>query len=89
MSILSRFSGNIVLFISAIIFPWWLAVALSIYLFFKFDNYIELIILGLIFDILYGVDTSDTITGLPVLSVIGLSLFIILSIFKKRMRTYV
>ncbi len=81
MNIYDRVSFAILLFIVALLLPWWLPFVAAIYLFFILDNYYEIIGLGLVFDILYG-------TGRMLFFVTSILLYIILRYIKKYLRPY-
>lgn len=89
MNIYDRIFFDITLFLFVITSPWWLAVALALYLFFKLENYLEFILAGLLFDVLYGI----RIEGHIIISqsygfLLSFVIFIILYIFKKHLRLY-
>jgi hypothetical protein len=51
---LKRIIFNILLFISAIIAPWWFTALFSIAILYYFKNFNEVILFGVIMDVLYG-----------------------------------
>ena len=82
----NRVFCDAVLFASVLILPWWIPAALSFYFFFIFDSYYEPAFLGLLFDILYGVDTSRFGADKPVIFIATILFYIILNSFKKYLR---
>lgn len=85
----NRIFCGIVLFIVAIVSPWWLGVTLALYFFFIFNSYYELIFLGLLFDILYGFRIGESMARRLTFFLASIFLFIVLSSFKKYLRFYV
>ena len=84
----NRLILDILLIISVIILPWWLSFIFSIYLLFLFNNYIEFIIWGGGIDILYGVRSGSGLVDGQFFFIASLILYIILSKFKKHIRSY-
>ena len=89
MNIYNRVLCDFALFISAVIFPWWVAAAAGVYFFFRFSGYYELIFLGLFLDLLYGISAGPGTVNRPIVFIIAFLLYIILSGFKKYLRFYV
>ncbi len=81
MNIWNRTSSDIILFVLAVVLPWWASSFLAVYLFFLIDYYYEIIFLGLIFDILYGTDR-------PIIFITAVLLYIVLSYSKKYLRSH-
>ncbi|MBI3632849.1 MAG: hypothetical protein HY226_01000 [Candidatus Vogelbacteria bacterium] len=79
---------DIMLFGAVILLPWWVATFMIVYEFFLFDNFFELIIFGLMFDMLYGVETFGTGNSHPIFFVIASVLYIILNKLKRYLRSY-
>ncbi len=89
MNIWSRVFCNVILFIFVIISPWWLGASLSLYLFFLFDKYYELIFLGLLYDVLYGIPSGGSPVNRLTFFLSFIFLYIILNSFKRYLRFYV
>lgn len=49
-----RIAADVLLFLSAFIFPWWAVLAAGALLLFFFNNFWEVMIVGLVIDVLYG-----------------------------------
>ncbi len=84
MDIFNRILSDIFLFLAILVLPWWFALILGLAFFFNFNNYIELVIAGLIFDSLYGMTNSD---AKPIWFIIFAILYIILNIFRRYLRS--
>jgi hypothetical protein len=72
--------------IAPFFFPWWAVLVLVLATLSLYDNYYEIIIIGLICDVLY--DSSQTFFGLYAFTIIGCLLFIIGQQIKKRLIMY-
>ena len=83
---LKRIIFTTILFIAVSVAPWWIAFAISLVGVFYFKSYYEVIAMGALFDILYGVQgnivTGYGIAGFAVMTVI----FIILERLKQYLR---
>jgi len=81
----SRILTDGLLFVSAFVFPWWLAVVAALVLSFYYSNFIELMAVGFVLDSIYSVsgaglfDIPYTLTGVTIV------LFIIIRFLKMRM----
>ena len=63
------------LLLSVIVFPWWFYVSLSILALFYFDDFYEIVFIGLMMDSLYTTGLINTLIAL---------LFFIISVFLKK-----
>ncbi|HEY4490058.1 MAG TPA: hypothetical protein VJC12_02275 [Candidatus Paceibacterota bacterium] len=73
---LKRIFIDILLFVSVFIAPWWFTVILGFILVFLFENFYEVLIIGLIIDSLYG---AHSLTW-----TIAFSLLFLFSLFVKK-----
>lgn len=86
MKIGDRIFWDTVLIISTITLPWWIPTLTAIYLFFVFNNYYELVFLGLFFDAIYGIGVGSEHKNLPIFFVVSLCIYLVLNIFKNHLR---
>ncbi len=89
MNIWNRIFFDLILFISIMVLPWWLSFFLSVYLFFIFNRYVELIFAGLLFDVLYSIEIDGFKTVWPFLLMLSIVLYISLTYLKKYLRSNV
>ncbi len=83
---LKRIAYNIVLVTSLFFAPWWVTLTLGVIATFYFSSYYELIVLGALFDILYGA-TVSTAFGYNVLGfVVSVGLFLVIQRAKRELR---
>ncbi|MCR4334200.1 MAG: hypothetical protein NUV47_00485 [Patescibacteria group bacterium] len=68
--------------LSVFLFPWWFYVSLSLIALFYFDNFYEIILIGLAIDSLYTVELRNTFIAL-LLFVVSIYLKKSLVFFKK------
>lgn len=77
---------DMLLIIAALFLPWWFTVLFACALFFMFDAFIEILIVALLMDVLYGIQLSRFGNVQFVLSLGTFVVFILLTFLKKRMR---
>jgi hypothetical protein len=75
-----RITLDILLFLSILFAPWWVSVLLSLFLLVYFDNFIEIIIAGIVMDTLYG-------NNWKIYFIVGSSsVFVLAYLIKRKMR---
>lgn len=77
---------RILILFSPFLFPWWASLILVLAASFYFDVYYEIILIGLIFDILYH--STNTMFGLYGFTLISCLLFIVIKQIKQRLILY-
>jgi hypothetical protein len=82
LSLLSR----ILILISPFFVPWWIVLLLALASLFFFESYYEILVLGLICDVLYA--SSHTFFGLYGFTLISGLLLILVGQIKKRLIMY-
>ncbi len=83
---IKRILGNLLLIIALFFAPWWFTLTLGIIATFYFSSYYEIIVLGTLFDILYGVTVSATF-GYNVLGFLVTTIvFLLIERIKKEIR---
>ncbi len=82
LSLLSR----ILILTTPFFLPWWVVLVLALAALFFFETYYEIVVLGLICDVLYA--SSHTFFGLYGLTLISGLLLIIVGQIKKRLIMY-
>ncbi len=60
IKVAKRVAANLVLIIALFFAPWWVTLILGIIATFYFSFYYELMVLGALFDILYGISADAT-----------------------------
>ncbi len=81
-----RIACNLVLVTSLFFAPWWVTLALGIIATFYFSSYYEFMVVGALFDILYGV-TGNIAIGYSVFGfVVSVLLFLIITRVKRELR---
>ena len=81
-----RLTLDIVLIYLFFITPWWVVLLYTIVLLFLFDNFFELLLLGIGTDILFGYD-GFTFVYIPLIyTFFYTGLFVFLNFIKKRLR---
>lgn len=61
---LIRIGANIVIFASIFLFPWWFPVALALVCLFLFENYFEILLVGLFLDVLYASSADFSLSSM-------------------------
>jgi hypothetical protein len=85
---LKRIIFDILLFISAIVAPWWFTGIFSIVILYYFKNFNEIILFGLVMDILYG-RLADTFHWYDYRFTLFFLILLLTSFFiKKRLKFY-
>lgn len=82
LSLLSR----IALVLSPFFLPWWLVLILALAALFFYDNFYEIICIGLVCDVLYA--TSTTFLGLYGLTILACLFLMAVKQLKKRLIMY-
>ncbi len=83
-----RILADILLFASALFLPWWITILAAFACFFLFQYFVELIIIGFLLDVLFGVPLPRFGGFQFVLSVISVLFFGVGTFLKRRMRVY-
>jgi hypothetical protein len=81
-----RIISNLILFLSAIIMPWWVTLPMAIFFALRFKSYYELIALGLILDALYGAPMPVFYGHILVFSLTCALIFVLLEFLKPQLR---
>jgi hypothetical protein len=79
---------DIVLFLSLFIVPWWLSLSVALVGVFFFSRFYEIIIAGVVVDILYGVPQASFFGFQYISSIVTVLFFIGGEYIKKRMIFY-
>jgi len=77
------------LFLSVFFLPWWFTVLLAIAGIFFIQNFYEVVIAGLLIDLLYGTDTALFFGFSAVFTIGALALVVLGERLKKNIRLYV
>jgi hypothetical protein len=85
---MKRILIDILLVLSAFIFPWWLALLGAALAVFYFSGYYEILILGIIMDSLYNAPIARFHHVEFVVTLLALFLFVIAEVLKRRLRLY-
>lgn len=83
-----RISANIILCTSVLFFPWWVGAFFGILFLFIFNLFYEIIIWGIMADLLFGTKIASLYDFNMILSVGALLFFVCAEIFKKQIRFY-
>jgi len=68
--------------------PWWFSLLLAVILFFLFNNFVEIIIAGLLIDIIYGVPQVTFLNFSFIGGLGGLIIYLLGIYFKKGLKFY-
>lgn len=79
---LKRIIFTAMLFVAIFIAPWWVGFIFSVIGIFYFNSYYEAIVLGILFDILYGV-LGNFFLGY---GIFGFTLMILIFLFMKKLK---
>jgi len=85
---LKRIIANIILLLGILYAPWWATAALAALLAFYFTRYYELIVAGILIDMLYGNSTLFFIHTPYVFSVSAVLLYALIGFLKTKLRVY-
>lgn len=77
---------RICILVSPFLFPWWVPLVFGLAALFSYENYYEIIILGLLSDILYN--SNNSFFGLYGFTLISCLLFVIVAQIKQRLIVY-
>lgn len=77
-----RLLFNLTIIISIILLPWWVTLLCAVAFVIFVDRYYELILFGAIYDVIYGVQTNESLMYYGTL--IGIILFVISVSLKNR-----
>ncbi|HCB35135.1 MAG: hypothetical protein A2W52_04865 [Candidatus Taylorbacteria bacterium RIFCSPHIGHO2_02_49_25] len=83
-----RIITDALLIAAVFILPWWAVLLSGAIFFFLFEYFLEMLFAALLLDLLYGVPLSRYGGFAFVVSLISVSLYIVLSALKRRMRWY-
>ena len=83
-----RLLTNFILFGSVLFLPWWVMIIIGIVALFKFNAFYEIVMWGLLADLLYGADVALFYNFGLFLSLGVLLLFIVIEFLKSRIRFY-
>ncbi len=83
-----RILVDILLILSIFFFPWWLTLGLSLIALFYFDNFYEILFLGIGIDSLYNATIAIYHPVEFVATIIAIVLFVGVTILKNRLRLY-
>jgi hypothetical protein len=86
--IIKRVIFDIVLFVSVLIFPWWISIFMLFVGIFIFDRYYEFILFGLIIFSLYSIPTPRIISSPIFFSSIVVFLYILIQHTRSNMILY-
>ncbi|MDO8564724.1 MAG: hypothetical protein Q7R88_01890 [bacterium] len=84
---MQRIIADILMLVSLLLLPAWVTVCAAVVLFFYFQNYYEILLVGLLLDLFYALPVEPLFGFQYVYSIIGVVLFIGLSVIKDRLRT--
>ncbi len=80
--LVKRLVVDIILFLGTFVAPLWLLILLAILCLFVFENFYEIIIIGIIIDSLYGLPTE--FLPIPIIYTLSTSLLFIARAFLKK-----
>ena len=83
-----RIGANILLFVSIVLLPWWVALILGVIFLFTFSSFYEIILWALLGDLLYGTNIVSFYGVNIFLSLGALFLFVVSKIAKDHIRFY-
>jgi len=83
---MTRIFVDLLLLVAAALLPWWLVILCSAAFFFVFENFVELLFVALLLDLLYGAPLERFFGFQFALSLGSAALFLALLFLKKRMR---
>ncbi len=86
---IKRTIATVALFLSVFFLPWWITVLLAIVGILFIQNFYEVVVAGLLIDLLYGTDTSLFFGFSAVFTIGALALVVLGERFKKNIRLYV
>lgn len=81
-----RFCVDLLLVLSVFLLPWWLILLSACLFFFVFDRFVELFLLALLIDLLYGNATPHFGNSAFALSLLSVPLSVVLTVVRQRMR---
>ncbi len=82
----SRWCIDILLLLCAFWAPWWLTLLVASLFFFVFDRFLELLLLSLLIDLLYGTARAHLFNVTFALSFCAVPLYFFLTLIRHRMR---
>jgi hypothetical protein len=83
---MKRLISDAIIFLAAILVPWWVVVPAAAYLALGFRNYYEFMVLGLILDALYSLP-MPYLYGRPLVFTLGcILIFVMIEFFKPQLR---
>lgn len=86
--ILARIIGDIALFFGLFFLPWWLVAVAGVVFLFIYNDYIEIIILGALIDVLFSPYAYTMSVSSLLYTSTGALLYIISPFLKRRLRFY-
>lgn len=89
MEKIGRFVFDIILLLSVFILPWWFFVIMAVIGGFVFPFFAEMIVIGLVVDILYHVPVDFFFLTDLIYFFVGLALFLVIEAIKKKTRVNV
>ena len=85
---LFRLIANVILFASLLFLPWWITIVIALIAVFVYNVFYELILWGVVGDLLYGAGVASFYALTSFLSTGALVLFLTAQYLKEKIRFY-